>query len=128
MCHIGTDNHAFVLAQNRRVLQLVVETVQLSIDFQQNVGNCARVSAFSIHRECFDALRQDATTQFGRLFDARIRIAAIWDDTKKDVAILFLDVFQCTIQLSVIAATVENVNKIVSAERHAIRTTNSQNL
>lgn len=127
MRHISADDHATLVVEDRRVLQLVVESVQLSIDFQQYVGYCACVSAFPVHGDCFDALRQNATTQFGRLFDARIRIAAVRDDAKQNVAVFFFNVVQLAIQLAVIAPE-QLFDKVFGVERHAIRAANAQNL
>lgn len=76
MCHIRADDHAFAI-QKRRFLQLVVGAIQLGIDLEQQIDDGAAVASFPLNGNRFNALRQNAILQLGRLLDFAVELRVL---------------------------------------------------
>lgn len=76
MRNIGTDDHA-VFIQHRGGIELVVRAIQFRIDFQQYVGDGTLIGALFDQCSSFDTLSEHTATQFGRLFNAGIRVPSV---------------------------------------------------
>lgn len=121
MGHISANDHTIAI-QYGRLLQLVIGTIQLSIDLQEYVRQGTAIFILFEYGCSPDTLCQNATAKFSRLFDLSIGIAAIWNYAEQNVGIFVLDAIHCSINVRIgwCAAKFRTqlFDEIVIVERH----------